>query len=131
MFVGIVAGIVVIELGAFYFRSQMRSQTPLRIIAVKKLLRNVFFTLFAGLIVTFLFTPLYSMTLAPDTFGVATLLMGHIWGLGYILQSFLSALLEGPFLIYFSVSFVVLSLFDILRIRERNTSAAPSLNFSR
>src|SRR5579872_4572938 len=131
MFVGIISGIVVIELVALYVRSQMRLQTPSRISAVKKLARNVVITFFAGLIVTFLFTPLYSMTLAPDTFGVATLLLGHIQGLSYILQSFLSALIQGPFAIYFSVSFVVLSLFDILRTRESHSSVAASLNFKR
>ncbi len=47
MFVGIVAGIVVIELGAFYLRSQMCLQTS-RMSALKKLARNVVVTFFVG-----------------------------------------------------------------------------------
>ncbi len=128
--VGIVAGIVVIELGAFYVRFQMRLQTASRISAVKRLARNVVVTFFAGLVVTFLFTPLYAMSLAPDTFGVASLMMGHISGLGYILQSFLSALIQGPFAIYFAVSFVALSLFDILRLKDSNPSVSQRLETS-
>jgi hypothetical protein len=118
-FVAIVAGLVVIELGAFYVRSQMRLQSPSRISAIKKLARIVAITFFAGLIVTFLFTSLYSDTFAPTTFGVATLMMGNIWlGLGAIFQSLLFGFINGPFVIYFSLSFVVLSVFDILRTRE-------------
>ena len=131
MFVGIVAGIVVIELSAFYVRSQMRLQTPSKISAIKRLARNVVITFFAGLIVTFLFTDLYSWTFTSDTLGGSMLQAGNLLGLGYFLQNFLSALIEGPFLIYFSVSFVVLSLFDILRIRESSRSVTASLNFKR
>ena len=127
----IVAGLVVIELGLFYVRSQIRLQTPSRITAIKKLARNVVITFFAGLIVTFLFTDLYSWTFTSDTLGGSMLQAGNILGLGYILQNFLSALIQGPFLFYFSVSFVVLSLFDILRIRDSSRSVAASLNFKR
>jgi hypothetical protein len=126
MFVDIVVGLVVIELGLFYLRSQMRLQTPSRISAVKKLARSVVITFFAGLIITFLFTPLYSWTFAPDTLGMAMLLTGQIAGLGYLLQSLLFGLINGPFVYYFSLSFVVLSLFDILRIRDNNPTNNPS-----
>lgn len=130
MFMEIIAGLVVIELGAFYVRSLRNLRKVSMIGSLKKLTRNVVVTLFVGLLLNFLFWPLYSMTLAPDTLGVASLMMGQIWGLVWILQSFVVPLTTGPFVWYFTLSFVVLSLFDILRIRERNPSVSQRLDSS-
>jgi len=129
LIVKIATPLIVIGLGAIYVRSQTRLQKPASINnVIKKLTRNVIITLLSGLIITFLFSPLYDLTLGGNTLGVAMLEAGQISGLGFIIQSILTVLIQGPFAFYFTVSFVVVFLFDILRTRESNHPISPRLN---
>ena len=72
IFVGIIGGLVVIELAAFYVRTQINLQNSSILSGVKKLARNIIVATIVGVIPTFMFGGLYAIGLG-NTLGRAML----------------------------------------------------------
>lgn len=128
--------VIVIGLGALYVRTQGQFQRRFNIrkSVTVKLARNVILALIAGLIITFLEDGPLSVFLAGppnggNTIGVSMVETGRIFsGLALILQNSFTELVQSPLVFFFTASFVVIILFDILWTRERKRSATPRLN---